>query len=112
MNSYLLLIKGSFAEWNNLSESKRTEFIFQFGEFAKELGALGYLKGGAACGERSFRLMNSEMPLNQSLVSPETRDMVTGYFLIEVPNESEALALARKCPAFNCNEYVELIPCG
>lgn len=112
MKCYLLLIKGSFAEWNKLSESRRNEVISQFGEFAKELGKRGYMRGGDGCSERSFRLMNSEMAANESLLSPETKDMVTGYFLIEVPDENEALSMARKCPAFNCGEYVELVPCS
>lgn len=112
MKNYLLLIKGSFAEWNKLSESRRKEVFAQFGDFAKELGQLGYMRGGDGCSERSFRIFNTTATLDQCLIPTETKDMVTGYFLIEVPNEDEALKVARKCPAFNCGEYVELVACG
>ncbi len=70
------------------------------------------MRGGDGCGERSFRLLNRAATADESLLSPETSDMVTGYFLIEVPDENEALKIARTCPAFNCEEYVELVPCG
>ena len=112
MKNYLLLIKGSFEAWNKLSESHRKETVAQFGKFAQELGELGYMRGGDGCIERSFRFMASDAPSSQCLVPPATQDMVTGYFLLEVPSEEEAIMMARKCPAFNCGEYVELIPCS
>ena len=112
MKSYLLLVKGSFADWNKLPESKRNEIVTKFGAFAKELGGKGYLRGGDGCSERSFRFMTASATPAESLVPAETKDMVTGYFLIEVPSEDEALSIARKCPAFECGEYVELVPCG
>ncbi len=111
MKNYLLLIKGSFSEWNNLSQSERDKHIDQFGEFAKNLGEKGYIKGGDGCAERAFRVKKPELPDNECLVPPQTSDMVTGYFMIEVPSEEEALKVARQCPAFNCGEYVELVPC-
>ncbi|HAZ13101.1 MAG: hypothetical protein A2X86_09930 [Bdellovibrionales bacterium GWA2_49_15] len=112
MKSYLLLIKGSFAKWNKMSADLRQETIAQFGKFAQELHASGFMKGGDGCGERSFRIPSKTSILSDCLVNPETPDMVTGYFLIEVPSEEEAFAVAQKCPAFNCGEYVELVPCS
>ncbi len=112
MKSYLLLIKGSFAEWNKFSESRRSEVVARFGDYTKELGSKGYIRGGDGCGERSFRFLTASASPAESLVPLETKDMITGYFLIEVPSEDEALNIARKCPAFECGEYVELIPCG
>lgn len=112
MKCYLLLIKGSFKEWYQLSESRRQEAVAQFGSFAKELGALGYMRGGDGCGERSFRILSPEQTSEQCLVPSSTKDMVTGYFLIEVPSEEEAIKMAKMCPAFSCGEYVELVPCS
>ncbi len=112
MKNYLLLIKGSFAEWNKLGEARKNEITAQFGEFARELGMKGRLQGGDGCGERSFRFFNASSSAAEGLLAPETRDMVTGYFLIEVETEEEAIEIAKKCPAFACGEYVELIPCG
>ena len=112
MKSYLLLIKGSFSVWNQLTEQEREKFIAQFGEFTKDLEQKGYIRGGDSCAERSFRVKHPELPDNECLVPPQTEDMVTGYFLVEVPSEEEALKIARQCPAFNCNEHVELVPCG
>ena len=112
MKSYLLLIKGSFAEWNKLPEARRTEIVASFGNYAKELGGKGYMRGGDGCGERSFRFLTASALPGDSLVPIETKDMVTGYFLIEVPSEVEAINIAKSCPAFECGEYVELVPCG
>jgi hypothetical protein len=112
MKCYLLLIKGSFSEWNKLSESRRKEVLFGFESFAKELGAKGYMRGGDGCGARSYRFLTASALSADSLVPLETKDMVTGYFLIEVPSEDEAINIVRKCPAFECGEHVELIPCG
>lgn len=110
MKTYLILVRGSFAAWNLLPEARRNEAVARFGEFARELGKSGHLKGGDGCGERSFRF--SAADVSDGLVNPETKDMVTGYFQIEVSSEDEAIALARKCPAFECGEHVELVPCG
>ena len=112
MGCYLLLIKGSFAEWNKLPETRRKEIVASFGKYAKELGAKGYMRGGDGCGERSFRFLSASAKPEDSILPIETKDMVTGYFLIEVPSEDEAINIARKCPAFECGEYVELVPCG
>lgn len=112
MACYLLLIKGSFAKWNALGSERQGDIVKQFGNFGKELGNLGYMRGGDGCGERSFRLLNRDATAENALVSNNTPDMVTGYFLIEVPSETEALRVAKLCPAFDCGEYVELVPCG
>jgi hypothetical protein len=112
MTSYLLLFKGSFAKWNALSEERRSDIIKKFGNYGKELGNLGYMRGGAGCGERSFRLLKREATAENALVNNNTEDMVTGYFIIEVPSEAEALRVARLCPAFDYGEHIELIPCS
>lgn len=112
MKKYLLLVKGSFAKWNQLSEERKTDLRKQFGVFAKELGQLNYLADGDGCNERSFRIKSANTTTADCLVPPEDPDMVTGYFMLQVPDEQTALAWARKCPAFQCDEYVELIPCG
>lgn len=112
MKNYLLLIKGSFAEWNSIDQSKREEIYQEFGKFASYLGEKGYLRGGDGCSDKSFRILNRDMKDSECVVPLETKDMVTGYFTIEVPTEEEALAIARKCPAFDCGEYVELIFCS
>lgn len=112
MKNYLLLIKGSFAEWNRLSEIRRNEITAQFAEFAGELAVKGRLQGGDGCGERSFRFFSAFSGATESLLSPETKDMVTGYFLLQVETEEEAVEIAKTCPAFACGEYVELVPCG
>lgn len=110
MRKYLLLIKGSFADWNNFSQEKKDLFVSQFGDYAKMLGEKGYLKSGDGCTERSLRIMSSESELEGSRIALSAGDMVTGYFIIEVPSEEIAFSLAKECPAYNCGEYVELVP--
>lgn len=112
MKKYLMLIKGSFAKWNQLSEATRQEVRAEFGKFAGELAGEGYLRDGDGCGERSFRVLNARMTAAESLLPPQTSDMVTGFFMIEVPDEATALQIVAKCPAFQVGEYVELVPCG
>lgn len=112
MKTYLLLIKGSFSAWNALPQNEKENHFSQFGEFASNLKEKGFLKGGDSCGERSFRIKTPILPDSECLIPPQVNDMVTGYFIIEVPSEEEALRVARLCPAFNCGEYVELVPCG
>ncbi|HRK09326.1 MAG TPA: YciI family protein [Pseudobdellovibrionaceae bacterium] len=112
MKKYLLLIRGSFAKWNQLSESRRQEVRAEFGKFAASLASQGFMRDGDGCGERSFRIFRSGMSTSESLVPLETQDMVTGYFMIEVPSESAALEIAAQCPAFSVGEHVELVPCG
>ena len=112
MQTYLMLIKGSFSDWNQLSTERKNDLVAQFGSYAAYLAEKGYMRGGDSCGQRSFRIMEPAHCSEKSLLNPQTKDMVTGYFLIEVPSEAEALNIVRECPAFNCKEYVELIPCG
>jgi hypothetical protein len=74
MTSYLLLIKGSFAKWNALSDERRSDIIKQFGLYGKELGNLGYMRDGDGCGERSFRLLNRDTTAESALVNSNTAD--------------------------------------
>jgi hypothetical protein len=60
----------------------------------------------------SLRILSHDASFEESLLNPDSLDMVIGFYIITVESEQEAFEVAKRCPAFSCGEYVEIVPCG
>jgi hypothetical protein len=114
--SYMLLIlepPGQRAE-RGLEEGKRV--YARMGKFADELKARGVLLGveSLASDAKGARLQVRDG--RQRLVDgpfTEAKEMIGGYFVVDVATRQEALAIAAECPAagWATIEVREVGPC-
>ena len=114
--AYLLLIvepPGQRAE-RGVEEGQRV--YARMLKFADELKARGVLRGVEALASDAKGTRGQVRDGRQRLVDgpfTEAKEMVGGYFLIDVPTRAEALAIAAACPAaeWATVEVRELGPC-
>lgn len=90
---------------DDLSEKKAAaggSGIAEMSRYAGELAQAGKMKDGAplAPGKRAKTLRRDRKGKVQVIDGPytESKEIVSGYFLIEARDRREAVALARRCP--------------
>lgn len=113
MPKYLLLLTESEAAYAAAGEAELNATMEAHNAFSAEVPTLGAsILGGEALqptptatylrGTRSDDVHAVDNP------SPELKEVVGGYYLIDAPNDDVALAVAKRCPAGE--GYVELRP--
>jgi len=97
-----------------LSESNQMpggEIMAAMDKYTKEMEAAGILRGGEGLKPSSqgarvkFR---SGKPTVTDGPFTETKELIAGYFIIDVPSKKEAIEWAKKWPAIDIDSNVEL----
>ena len=99
MTQYALLIYGRDVDW---SEPQYADTLAEYGRFSEEDGAA--IRGGAALhptstatmvrvkGARGGDVVTTDGPY------AETKEAMTGFYLVEAEDLDAALAIAARCP--------------
>lgn len=111
MARFAVLMRENDHAWSKLPEARQQELLRLYGTWVDELKAAGALLGGDAIGEggRLLRATGGAVEVGPFTAS---RDVLTGYFLIEAPDLDAAASIARGCPALLHGETVEVRPLG
>jgi hypothetical protein len=98
---YMLLIYNDPSSWDSMSEAERGEIYGAYGTFTTDLQASGkYVAGDALQGletATSVRVREGET-LTTDGPFAETKEVLGGYYLIDVETIDEALEWAAKLP--------------
>jgi hypothetical protein len=98
---YMLLIHESEAAWQAQSEERQMEIIGQYGALAAELAAAGKLVSGEPLAPEAMaslvRVREGKAMITDGPFA-ETREQLGGFYLIDVENLDEALAIAARLP--------------
>ena len=98
---YMLLIYGSGDSWQTLTPEQQQEIGAAYFAFTEELQAAGKMVGGDALQPittaTSVRVRNGET-LTTDGPFAETKEVLGGYYLIDVDTLDEALEWAAKIP--------------
>jgi hypothetical protein len=101
--SYMLLILEDPAQRGTRSEAEGHEVFDQMVTWGRDLQAKGVVKAMeslASPGAESARVqVRGGKPSLLDGPFAEAKEMVGGFFLLDVATREEALALARECPA-------------
>jgi hypothetical protein len=113
MAKYLLLIVEAEEAYASAGEAEMNETMQAHSSFAAEVVAAGAtLLGGEALQPTPtatyLRKTRSDDVHPVDNPSPELKEVVGGYYLIEAPDDDAALEVAKRCPAGY--GYVELRP--
>jgi hypothetical protein len=99
---YILLIHEEEARFGKLSESERVGFLNEYRTLIGELKAAGKYETGSqlqpTATATSVRVRNGKRAVTDGPFA-ETREQLGGYFLVDVANLDEAIAIAGRIPS-------------
>jgi hypothetical protein len=109
MPQFIVLLTENDHAWKRLPEAQRKQLLEKYFEWVGRLKAADQMRGGEplAAGGSVLRVVDGKT--TESPYS-ETRDVLTGYFLIEATDLAAATAIARGCPALLHGETVVVRP--
>ena len=98
--SYVLLIVEPLGQRAERGREAGGQVYQRMLDFSAELEAQGVLRAVSSLGTKSQRLQRREGQ-TQLTDGPfaEAKEMVGGFFWIDVPTREQALAIAARCPA-------------
>jgi len=111
MAKFAVLMRENDNHWAGLPEAEQQRLLQLYYAWADELKAEGRMLGGQPLGSggRILRAVDGEIVDGPFT---ETKEVLTGFFLIEAESLEEAARVARGCPALTHGETVELRPIG
>lgn len=117
MPKFMLALRGNLAEWKALSATEVETLMNHYGAWTESLRKAGRLESGHGLGSKSVQLVppekGSKAPA-RLVDGPyvESKEALTGYFVITAESLDEAVEIARGCPALMHGETVEVLPTG
>ena len=109
MPRFLLLLSEDDGAWEKLSEERQAELMEKYGEWTQLLHRNGNLVGRAALQGRGIVVEMKDGKVAQR-VDDSTKNVPTGFFLIEAKDMKDAAQIARGCPALDHGERVTVRP--
>jgi hypothetical protein len=94
MNQFLILIRGKYQMGSPEETQKSLE---KFGEWVQKTLDGRYV-GGAPLENEEARLLNSKSEVLTDGPFLESKEMISGYMIINAKDVQEATGLAAKCP--------------
>lgn len=105
MPNFMILLHENDGAWRKLSESQRQALLEAYYAWVRELRNKNVMRDGnpLAEGGRVLRVVDGEIVDGPYT---ETKEVITGYFLIEATDLAAATEIARGCPALGHGESV------
>lgn len=113
MPNYIVMLRGSPKEWRNLGAEETQKLMGKYFAWVDQLKSENRFKGGAPLTDRS-KMLKKESGQVTVVDGPyaETKEAITGYFLIEAETHDQATEIAKGCPALLHGESVEITELG
>ena len=107
-NEYMLLFRGR--DWHkNLSPEEMQKVMDQWMAWFNRLTAEGKAKAGQPL-EREGKVVSGKKRVVADGPFAEAKEEVGGYFLLQVADMDEAVAIAQQCPGLDYGTIVEVRP--
>jgi hypothetical protein len=95
MNQFLIIVKGS--DHTAASPEKMQQRLGRFNDWVQKV-LNGRFVGGAPLEDFDGRFLNSKTDVQTDGPFMETKEMISGYILINAENIEEATQLTKECP--------------
>ena len=101
---YMLIIHGDEASQASMSAADRERVFAAFRDYTEAMQAAGVRRGGEALLPSA---RGSKVQIRGGKTSvvdgpfTEAREVVGGYYVVEVPSRADAISWAGRCPAAN-----------
>lgn len=108
MNQYMIALKGGFDNWQTRSEMERKDVMTLFQGWAKKLSDEGRYKDCFRPVGENRRITKQDSKLAVDGPFPETKEVISGVFLIDAKNIQDATEVTKTCPVLNFGGSVEV----
>lgn len=109
---YMILIYGKESDWADVTPERASEIMAAYFAYTERLKGAGvYVSGDELQQITSAKSIRGEG--GASVVDGpyvDTKEALGGYYLIDTPDQAEALKWAKQCPAMMHRGGVELRP--
>ena len=99
---YLLLICGDEKAWAAMADADRQQLMAEFRRFSSDIQASGQYVSGSqlqpSTAATSVRVRDGKRLVTDGPFA-ETREQLGGYYIVDVENLDEAIALAARIPS-------------
>jgi hypothetical protein len=111
MAKFIILMREDDNAWSKLPKEEQKALLARYHEWVDQLKAQGILHSGEPLGNgaRLLRMVAGEIHEEPYTHSRQT---LTGYFVIDAEDLTEATRIARGCPALIHGETVEVREVG
>ncbi len=111
MPKYAILMRENDDAWARMPREEQERLLKHYLAWVAELRGKGIFHDGEPLdrGGRLLRMVGGEIVDGPFT---ETKEVLTGFFIIEAPDLDAAARIARGCPALGHGETVELRPIG
>lgn len=108
MNEYMLIMKGDYQSWNEISADEKQRIMEKYYAFVHRLKREERFKDGSALKNGRVSLRSEKGIVITDGPFTETKESFNGYFVFKAENLDEAVTIARECPALTHGETVEI----
>lgn len=111
MAKFMILMTENDDAWAKISPEEQQRLLTRYFAWVDQLKKDKLLVGGEALG-RGGRTLRAEAGRVVDGPYAETKEVITGFFLIEAKDLDAATEIARGCPALTHGESVVVRPVG
>lgn len=97
MNQFLIIVRGSDHEAMSASPEQMQQRMALFGEWVQNVLDGRYVSG-APLEDFDARLLKSKKEVLTDGPFMDSKEMISGYFIIQAKDIDEAVALTQQCP--------------
>lgn len=104
----MILLKEDLQAASQMSEEQLQEDISQYTRWVEALSKKGNFVAGEPLEGRGWLLHKDRVITDGPFI--ESKEAISGYFILKANSDEEALALAKTCPIFRAGGSLELRP--
>lgn len=108
MNKYMVVLHGKPSDWNNIPASQQNEILKRYMAWVEKLKTENRFKSGSELHPvyRDVRTVANKIVVDGPF--PETKEVLTGYFVITASALDEAVEVSKGCPALTHGDWVQV----
>ncbi len=106
MPKYMVLLGGGEEQWSKFTPEQNEQMLQQYYAWAGRLAAQPWLRGGDQLQPGGRMLRGNSGGTVTDGPYTETKDVISGYVVLEAPDYDAAVAMSKDIPALQHGGYV------
>jgi hypothetical protein len=110
MPRFVIFMREDDGAWSKLPEAEQRRLLTRYREWVGDLKSKGIFQSGEPVARaRLLRMVDGRVGVDEFR---DTKQTLTGFFVIEAPSWDAAVEVAKGCPALAHGETIELREVG
>ena len=99
MKPFMIVLHGKTSDWNKFPDAEQHELIQKYMAWVEKLKSEGRFKSGSELHPQHRDLKSANGQIIVDGPFPETKEILTGFFIIKATSLEEAVEVSKGCPA-------------